>query len=179
MARSRRDTSVGIESDLEAADFEKEGEEFQLDDFMREGHFEKRVDGHSAKKIGVVWSNLTVKGAGSTAASVKTLPDAVLGTFGPDLYHLVTRFIPWLKFGKPAPTRTLIHDFTGIVRDGEMMLVLGRPVGQRRSTDLTRLFFLLDDGDSIRQHEISHECPFRSDDLGESSGKLILHNNNH
>jgi ATP-binding cassette, subfamily G (WHITE), member 2, SNQ2 len=52
----------------------------------------------------------------------------ILQTFGPDLYNLLSRFIPVL----PSPSsrgekRDLIHDFTGVVRDGEMLLVLGRP----------------------------------------------------
>lgn len=130
MTRPNRDQSEDVENgdpNEGVEEQEEEEEDFQLDDFMREGHLEKRVDGRSAKKLGVVWSNLTVKGAGATATSVKTLPDAILGTFGPDLFRLITRFIPQLKFGKSASTRTLIHDFSGVVRDGEMMLVLGKP----------------------------------------------------
>ena len=100
---------------------------FELDEFMREGHFEKRKDGQSAKKVGVIYKNLTVKGVGSTASFARTLPDAVLGTFGPDLYRIVSNFIPLLKLGKDKQMRTLINDFTGVVKDGEMMLVLGRP----------------------------------------------------
>lgn len=105
---------------------EKDDEDFELEEFMREGHFEKRKDGRSAKKVGVVFKNLTVKGVGASATFVKTLPQAVLGTFGPDLYRLVSRFIPVLQI-KSGETRTLINDFTGVVRDGEMLLVLGRP----------------------------------------------------
>lgn len=117
--------------DLEAGDAqiaaEKE-EEFELGSFLKEGHFEKHTEtGDSAKKVGVVFKNLTVKGAGSTNTYAKTLPDAILGTFGPDLYRLICRFIPALSFGQHQQTRTLINDYTGIVRDGEMMLVLGRP----------------------------------------------------
>jgi ATP-binding cassette subfamily G (WHITE) protein 2 (SNQ2) len=111
--------------DIEAAD-EKE-DEFELDQFMKEGHFEKRKDGRSAKKVGVVYKNLTVKGVGSTASFARTLPDAVLGTFGPDLYRIVSGFIPALKLGRHKNMRTLINDFSGVVKDGEMMLVLGRP----------------------------------------------------
>jgi hypothetical protein len=103
---------------------EKE-DDFELDEFMREGHFEKRKDGRSAKKVGVVYKNLTVKGVGSTASFARTLPDAVLGTFGPDLYRIVSNFIPALKLGRHKQMRTLINDFSGIVKDGEMMLVLG------------------------------------------------------
>jgi ATP-binding cassette subfamily G (WHITE) protein 2 (SNQ2) len=111
--------------DIGAAD-EKE-DDFELDQFMKEGHFEKRKDGRSAKKVGVVYKNLTVKGVGSTASFARTLPDAVLGTFGPDLYKIVSGFIPALKLGKHKNMRTLINDFSGVVKDGEMMLVLGRP----------------------------------------------------
>ena len=117
--------------DVEAGDAqgmaEKE-EEFELGPFLKEGHFEKRTDtGASAKKVGVVFKNLTVQGTGSTMNYTKTLPAAVLGTFGPDLWRLICRFIPALNFDKQQQLRTLINDFTGIVRDGEMMLVLGRP----------------------------------------------------
>jgi ATP-binding cassette subfamily G (WHITE) protein 2 (SNQ2) len=119
----------------EVWDLEKEGgmenrddeDDFELEQFMKDGHFEKRVNNRSAKKVGVVWKNLTVKGAGSTASFVRTLPDAVIGTFGPDLYHIITGFIPQLRLGGNKQTRTLIHDFSGMLRDGEMMLVLGRP----------------------------------------------------
>lgn len=119
------------EKDLEAGDAaaaaEKE-EAFELGPFIKEGHFEKRTEaGDSAKKVGVVFKNLTVKGVGSTANYVRTLPNAVLGTFGPDLYRIICNFIPALRFGRHEQMRTLTNDFTGIVRDGEMMLVLGRP----------------------------------------------------
>ena len=106
---------------------EKE-EDFEVGGFLREGHFEKRTEkGDSAKKVGVIFKNLTVKGMGSTTTSTKTLPDAILGTFGPDLYNIITRFIPALRLNKHQQLRTLVNDFTGVVRDGEMMFVLGRP----------------------------------------------------
>lgn len=119
-------TSETEPGDLEAGPGEKD-DEFELDQFMREGHFEKRKGGQSAKKVGVVWRNLTVKGVGSTATFVRTLPDAILGSFGPDFYKIITRFVPALKLESHAQTRTLINDFTGVVKDGEMMLVLGQP----------------------------------------------------
>ncbi len=105
---------------------EESEDEFELSEFMREGHFEKRTEAGSAKRVGLIYENLTVRGVGSTASFVRTVPDAIIGTFGPDLYHILCRAMPFLRFRK-QPTRTLIHDFTGCVRDGEMMLVLGRP----------------------------------------------------
>ncbi|KAL8833162.1 MAG: hypothetical protein Q9170_004464 [Blastenia crenularia] len=132
-SRQRRPSSESTQAkDLEAGDAEgvaeKEEEEFELGGFIKEGHFEKRTEeGQSAKKVGVVFKNLTVKGAGSTTSTAKTLPDAILGTFGPDLYRIISGFIPALQRHNAGVTRTLINDFTGVVRDQEMMLVLGRP----------------------------------------------------
>lgn len=126
----RSSTTHDTESQVGNVDAEEKGvkdeDDFELDEFMREGHFEKRTDGRSAKKVGVVYKNLTVKGVGSNATFVKTLPEAIMGTFGPDLYRLLSRFIPFIR-ARAGETRTLIHDFTGVVRDGEMMLVLGKP----------------------------------------------------
>lgn len=121
-----RSETQASEGDIEAGPDENGEDDFRLDNFMREGHFEKRTEGNSAKKVGVIYKNLTVQGIGSAASFVRTLPDAIIGTFGPDLYHIVCRFVPALA-AKTGETRTLINDFTGCVRDGEMMLVLGRP----------------------------------------------------
>ncbi|KAH6678280.1 ABC-2 type transporter-domain-containing protein [Halenospora varia] len=129
--RSRTtNTATEPESDLEAQVEEKpeEEEEFELGDFLKDGHFEKRKEGESAKKVGVVYKNLTVQGVGATTTFVKTLPSAIIGTFGPDLYKLLARIIPILpKPGSQGERRDLVHDFSGVVRDGEMLLVLGRP----------------------------------------------------
>jgi ABC-type multidrug transport system ATPase subunit len=105
-----------------------EEDNFSLEKFMRDGHLEKRTEnGESAKKLGVVFKHLTVKGAATGATFVRTLPQAILGTFGPDLYSIICRFVPALRMGHGGELRTLINDFTGVVRHGEMMMVLGRP----------------------------------------------------
>ncbi|KAH7363392.1 ABC-2 type transporter-domain-containing protein [Plectosphaerella cucumerina] len=123
-APSRAQTDNDVEA--AAADHSSDDDDFQLGDFMRGGQFEKRAEDGSPKKVGVVYEHLTVKGITQGASFVRTVPDAILGTFGPDLYHLLCRALPFLRRRQPE-TRNLIHDFTGCVRDGEMMLVLGRP----------------------------------------------------
>jgi ATP-binding cassette, subfamily G (WHITE), member 2, SNQ2 len=67
------------ELDAEKEDDDFDSEDFELGDFLRDGHFEKRDAGKSAKKIGVIYKNLTVQGAGATAVFVKTLPASVIG----------------------------------------------------------------------------------------------------
>jgi ABC-type branched-subunit amino acid transport system ATPase component len=127
VARTRtREASVAASVPADEID-ESQQDDFALGDFLREGHFEKRTDGRSAKKIGVTFKHLTVKGFASSATKAKTLPKAVLGTFGPDLYRLITGLFPVLRPRSQQPLKEIIHDFTGGLRDGEMMLVLGRP----------------------------------------------------
>ncbi|KAK4150582.1 hypothetical protein C8A00DRAFT_46061 [Chaetomidium leptoderma] len=121
------DEEAGVE-DASDNDSTTDEDEFPLEQFMRDGHLEKRTEsGESAKKLGVVFKGLTVKGVASGASFVRTLPQAILGTFGPDLYGILCRFIPGLRIGHGGALRTLLNDFTGVVRHGEMMMVLGRP----------------------------------------------------
>lgn len=86
--RSQRARTHEPEPDVEAQDGEKpegedgdteEEEDFQLGEFLKDGHFEKRQEGRSAKKVGVVYKHLTVQGVGATTTFVKTLPSAILG----------------------------------------------------------------------------------------------------
>ncbi|KAJ5764734.1 ABC-2 type transporter-domain-containing protein [Penicillium odoratum] len=100
---------------------------FDLAEFLQQGILERRsTAGGAAKGLGACFENLTVKGTTSSSSQVRTVPTAILGTFGPDLYHIVTDMIPALRIGSSL-TRDLIHDISGTVNAGEMMLVLGRP----------------------------------------------------
>ncbi|TIB86116.1 ABC multidrug transporter [Wallemia mellicola] len=123
---------------------QEEEEEFDLHSFITGARQRFKDAGKTHKPhLGIAWKNLTVslthlitlciltnkkvKGAGSGATFVKTFPEAVLSTFGPDLYAFITRYIPQLDIiGKRPPVRNLIDDFTGALGN-EMMLVLGKP----------------------------------------------------
>jgi ATP-binding cassette subfamily G (WHITE) protein 2 (SNQ2) len=77
------------------------------------------------RHAGVVWKHLTVKGVGLGAALQPTNGDIFLGI--PRLItRLLTRGRKSTGAGKPD-IRTILDDFTGCVRPGEMLLVLGRP----------------------------------------------------
>lgn len=73
------------------------------------------LDQRKAKKLGVTWNNLNVKGLGAGAA----LNENVLSQFN----------IPQLvKDGRHKPAlRTILKDNHGCVKPGQMLLVLGRP----------------------------------------------------
>ncbi|KAJ5093924.1 CDR ABC transporter [Penicillium angulare] len=73
----------------------------------------------------VVWKSLTVKGVGLGAALQPTNGDILL-TIPRLVKRLFTRGQRGTRVAKPE-LRTILDDFTGCVRPGEMLLVLGRP----------------------------------------------------
>ncbi|KAI2685987.1 hypothetical protein CBS147355_1474 [Penicillium roqueforti] len=88
------------------------------------------------RHVGVLWKNLTVKGVGLGAALQPTNGDIFLG-----LPRLIKQLLTRGRKGagaKKAAIRTILDDFNGCVRPGEMLLVLGRP-GSGCSTFLKML----------------------------------------
>ncbi|KAL5334955.1 ABC-2 type transporter-domain-containing protein [Aspergillus crustosus] len=76
--------------------------------------------------LGVCFQSLSTWGAGGDHANIKTLGTALWRTLTfQDIYEWTIK--PWLSKPKPQSGRELIRDFTGVLRSGEIMLVLGRP----------------------------------------------------
>jgi ABC-type multidrug transport system ATPase subunit len=66
-----------------------------------------------AKKLGITWQDLTVRGISSDAAFNE---------------NIISQFNPFGKSAtKNAPMKTIIDSSSGCVKPGEMLLVLGRP----------------------------------------------------
>ncbi|KAK3113728.1 ATP-binding cassette transporter snq2 [Teratosphaeriaceae sp. CCFEE 6253] len=86
----------------------------------RQEHSEEEKTRH----VGVVFKNLTVKGMGLGAALQPTFGDVFLG-LPRFLSNLFTKG-PRKAKGKP-PVKTIIDDFSGVIKPGEMCLILGRP----------------------------------------------------
>lgn len=79
----------------------------------------------TANKVGLIFTGLTIAAPYSDAVIAKTLPLAIWNTFGTDQF----RFLKNL-FGANSnngKTVNLLSDFTGLVKPGEMLFVLGRP----------------------------------------------------
>lgn len=75
------------------------------------------------RHIGVVFKNLTVKGVGLGAALHPTVGDIFLGL----PRKIGGLFSKKNKIGGGPPIRTIVNNFSGCIRPGEMLLVLGRP----------------------------------------------------
>ncbi|KAH1300573.1 hypothetical protein KXX11_005094 [Aspergillus fumigatus] len=82
-------------------------------------------DEEKTRHAGVIWRDLTVKGVGLGAALQPTNSDIFLAV-PRRIKDLLTRGRKGIGAGH-HPLRTILDDFTGCVKPGEMLLVLGRP----------------------------------------------------
>ncbi|KAI8367388.1 ABC-2 type transporter-domain-containing protein [Choanephora cucurbitarum] len=90
--------------------------DFDLTDFLRDQSDKGQAAGFFPKHMGVVWKNLTVQGLGADA---KTIPTN---------WTWIRDFGKFWKWGKHSGHDfTILRDNDGFVKDGEMLLVLGRP----------------------------------------------------
>jgi ATP-binding cassette, subfamily G (WHITE), member 2, SNQ2 len=105
-----------------------DGEEQQEIDRLMSRMFGKSrheaSDEEKTRHVGVIFKNLTVKGVGLGASLQPTTGDILLA-FPRYLRTLFSRG-PRRASGKP-PVRTILDDFSGCVKPGEMLLVLGAP----------------------------------------------------
>ncbi len=75
------------------------------------------------RHVGVVFKNLTIKGVGLGAAIQPTVGDIFLGL----PRKIGSLFRRNKKIGGGPPIRTIINNFSGVIRPGEMVFVLVRP----------------------------------------------------
>lgn len=73
-------------------------------------------------ELGVVWQDLTVSGIGGVKNFIATFPDAVIGFF-----NVYSTMVSILGLGKKGREFDILKSFRGVVKPGEMVLVLGRP----------------------------------------------------
>ncbi|AEO64368.1 uncharacterized protein THITE_2110465 [Thermothielavioides terrestris NRRL 8126] len=97
-------------------------EQFDLEAVLRGDLAAEREAGIRPKHIGVYWDGLTVKGIGGQTNYVKTFPDAFI-----DFFDVITPIRQMLGFGKKGVEVTLLDNFRGVCKPGEMILVLGKP----------------------------------------------------
>ncbi|KAI8147493.1 ABC-2 type transporter-domain-containing protein [Fennellomyces sp. T-0311] len=94
------------------------GDSFDLGQFLQGMSFDDRQAGIKPKRLGLIWKNLEVEGFGADA---HTIPNVISG--------LLSLLQPWKYFGIgiSGSHKTILHPNSGFVKEGEMLLVLGRP----------------------------------------------------
>lgn len=132
--RNKQPKITENEPDLEAAPSNENYEnDFDLGKWILTRHAQAKEEGiDDGKPVGMLWRDLsiTAPGAGGGGMLVKTLPVAITNTAWKDPIGVLTTLIPPLsKLFTPRnmPTTNLLHSSSGILKPGEMLLVLGRP----------------------------------------------------
>ncbi|EGC38277.1 hypothetical protein DICPUDRAFT_149091 [Dictyostelium purpureum] len=94
-------------------------EDFKLRKYFENSQRMAMENGGKPKKMGVVFKNLTVVGKGADTS--------VIADMSTPFWAIVDFFKPstWKK--KAESTFDILHDVTGFCKDGQMLLVLGRP----------------------------------------------------
>jgi len=99
------------------------------------------------RRAGVVWKNLRVCGSGSAVNLQKNVGSPL---FAP---------LRLREFFGKGPEKTILKEFNGVVKSGEMLIVLGRP-GSGCSTLLKTLMGELHGLDMKPQSEIHYNGEF-------------------
>ena len=129
--RRKLSQSQSHHSGLRPQDVEKSGtgsddsleeERWDLEQTLRGSKEQDYASGIKSKRVGVIWDKLTVSGIGGVKNFIKTFPQAFVSFFNvPEtLMHL-------FGYGKKGREFEILQNFRGVVRPGEMVLVLGRP----------------------------------------------------
>ena len=128
-ATSRRSVLSRSRSQAPSAkDIEKqqqeEAENFDLAQTLRSGRQAQDEAGIKRKAVGVAWDGLEVVGAGGMKINIRTFPNAIAEQFMMPVIKVMGLFGYNPFAGKP---KTIIFPNSGVLKPGEMCLVLGRP----------------------------------------------------
>lgn len=128
-----------------SADQSERGDDFDLSEFIKARYYQLEQEGiESAKPVGLSWRDVEVRapGAGGGGMIVKTLPKAILNTVTSDPLGVLSFIFPpfgrFLSRRQSSSSTPLVTGLDGVLRAGEMLLVLGSP-GSGCSTTLRAL----------------------------------------
>ncbi|KAI6120967.1 pleiotropic drug resistance ABC transporter [Pisolithus croceorrhizus] len=101
---------------------------FDLREYLTSSNDANQAAGIQHKHVGVTWDNLEVNVIGGVGfkAYIPTFGDAVMGFFMAPFLWLWGLFMSFFPNKRP-PTRTILHKSSGVLKPGEMCLVLGCP----------------------------------------------------
>jgi ATP-binding cassette subfamily G (WHITE) protein 2 (SNQ2) len=127
LSRRRTGQSGGLSRTNTQGVAASDEDEDEINNLMSKMFGRTRQEGSEEEKtrhLGVIYKHLTVKGMGIGATLQPTVGSLFLDPIR-SIKKLVTKGPR--KAGRKPPVRTLLDDFSGLIRPGEMLLVLGRP----------------------------------------------------
>ncbi|KIM88774.1 hypothetical protein PILCRDRAFT_813749 [Piloderma croceum F 1598] len=126
IAQTGTGDSLSSIKDLEQGD--KNDEVFDLRDYLTSSNDANEQAGIKHKHVGVTWEDLQVNAIGGADSKiyVRTFGMAIWEFCVMPIFWILTLFARFLPL-KQMPTRTILHKSSGILKPGEMCLVLGCP----------------------------------------------------
>ncbi|KAK5162685.1 hypothetical protein LTR04_003110 [Oleoguttula sp. CCFEE 6159] len=126
LSRSQSRKSIpkhaGTQDVENAASSDDSEEPFDLESALRGNKGLEEEAGIKSKRIGVLWDGLTVSGIGGVKNYIKTFPDAFVSFF-----NVFETAMHIFGIGRKGREFNILRNFRGVVKPGEMVLVLGRP----------------------------------------------------
>ncbi|KAF2123015.1 ABC-2 type transporter [Lophiotrema nucula] len=92
-------------------------ESFDLSRFLRMFRHQLEDEGIQMRQVGLVYRNLNVSGSGAALQLQQTVADFLLAP---------ARVGEWFSFGKKEH-KQILRNFDGVIKSGELLIVLGRP----------------------------------------------------
>lgn len=159
-ALERKDTLYGLELGDEV--FDPQSQKFDLYKWIRMMLRLMDDEGIKPKRAGLVFKNVNVSGSGSALNIQANVGSMLMAPL---------RFGELFSFGKKQP-RQILHNFNGLMKSGELLIVLGRP-GSGCSTLLKTLTgqmhgLHLDEGSDVHYNGIT-----QSQMMKEFKGEVI------
>ena len=118
--KSSKTQAADVEKALSSS--ESSQEPWDLETVLRGDRQADKEAGIKSKRIGVLWDNLTVKGIGGVKNYIKVFPNAFI-----DFFNVPGTIMGLFGIGKKGREFDILNNFRGVVKPGEMVLVLGRP----------------------------------------------------
>lgn len=116
MSMSRQGTRHSIAEPNDPS-MDPTSDSFDLTKFLRSFRHYLEGEGIEMKQLSVVYKNLSVYGSGAALQLQKTVTDMLMAPIRPQQF---------VSFGKKE-RKQILHSFDGIIKAGELCVVLGRP----------------------------------------------------
>jgi ATP-binding cassette subfamily G (WHITE) protein 2 (PDR) len=111
---SRQQSAIATPGD---AKVDPQSDQFNLSSFLRMFRQQLEAEGHTMRQVGVVYKNLNVYGSGAALQLQKSVSDFAMALF---------RAGELFSFGK-KDHKHILRNFDGVIKSGELLIVLGRP----------------------------------------------------
>ncbi|KAJ3022526.1 hypothetical protein HKX48_005943 [Thoreauomyces humboldtii] len=112
---------VAEDLEMQAANVNSDETRFDLKDVLENHVRATKENGITGKHMGLVVKNLTVVGEGADASSIENMASTLV------LLAKALNPLSWFRKASRGTDFDILHEINGFVKDGEMLLVLGRP----------------------------------------------------